>query len=70
MAKSKKTYQIEIEAKLEVEAFDEASARKKIERLLGDRRAIGADVTATGDVWTYAAAMVRDPRKSAAGTAS
>ena len=65
MAKAKKTYRVEIEAKLDVEAFDEASAKKKVEKLLGVRRGIGADVAATGDVWTYAAPLVRDPRKSA-----
>ena len=66
MAKTKKTYRVEIEAKIDVEAFDEASARKKVEKLLGARRELGADVEATGDVWTYAASMVRDPRKATA----
>lgn len=65
MAKTKKTYRVEIEAKLDVDAFDEASAKKKIEKLLGSRRDLGADVEATGEVWTYAAPMVRDPRKAA-----
>jgi hypothetical protein len=64
MAKTKKTYRVEIEAKLDVEAFDEASARKKVEKLLGSRRGIGVDVVSTGDVWTYAAPLVRDPRKA------
>ena len=63
MAKTKKTFRVEIEAKLDVEAFDETSAKKKVEKLLGSRRGLGADVEATGDVWTYAAPMVRDPRK-------
>lgn len=66
MAKAKKTYRVEIEAKLDVEAFDEVSAKKKVEKLLGSRRGIGADVVATGDVWTYAAPLVRDPRKAGA----
>lgn len=66
MAKTKKTYRVEIEAKIDVDAFDEASAKKKIEKLLGSRRDLGADVEATGEVWTYAAPMVRDPRKAAA----
>ena len=66
MAKTKKTYRVEIEAKLDVEAFDAESARKKVEKLLGTTRSLGADVAATGDVWTYAAPIVRDPRKSAA----
>ena len=66
MAKTKKTFRVEIEAKIDVEAFDEASAKKKVEKLLGTRRGLGADVQATGDVWTYAAPMVNDPRKLAA----
>jgi hypothetical protein len=65
MAKTKKTYRVELEAKFDVEAFDEDSARKKVEKLLGSPRALGADVAATGSVWTYAAPLVRDPRKSA-----
>ena len=65
MAKTKKTFRVELEAKFDVEAFDEASAKKKIEKLLGSRRGIGADVEATGEVWTYAAPLVRDPRKTA-----
>ena len=65
MAKTKKTFRVEIEAKLDVSAFDEASAKKKVEKLLGARRDLGLDVEATGDVWTYAAPMVHDPRKAA-----
>jgi hypothetical protein len=64
MAKTKKTFRVEIEAKLDVEAFDEASAKKKVEKLLGSRRGLAQDVEATGQVWTYAAPLVRDPRKS------
>jgi hypothetical protein len=63
MAKTKKTFRIELEAKFDVDAFDEESAKKKVEKLLGSRRGLGADVAATGDVWTYAAVLVRDPRK-------
>jgi hypothetical protein len=58
MAKSKRHFEIEIEAKIRVEAFDEASARKKVEKALAARRNLGADVTATGDVWTYSATQV------------
>lgn len=49
--------------------FDEASAKKKVEKLLGSRRELGADIEATGDIWTYAAALVSDPRKAAGNTA-
>jgi len=53
MPKQKRTFQIEVEAKLVVKAFDEASARKKVERALSANKAIDPDVHATGDVWTY-----------------
>jgi hypothetical protein len=69
MAKTKKTFRVEIEAKIDVEAFDEASAKKKVEKLLGSRRGLAADVESTGDVWTYAAPMVNDPRKATGSTA-
>ena len=58
MAKSKRHFEIEIEAKIRVNAFDEASARKKVEKALAARRQLGTDVTATGDVWTYAATQL------------
>ena len=69
MAKTKKTFRVEIEAKFDVDAFDEASAKKKVEKLLGSRRGLGADVEATGEVWTYAAPMVNDPRKASSNPA-
>ncbi len=55
MPKKKREFEIEIEAKLRVSAFDEASARKKVERALAAGRPVGDDVSATGSVWTYAA---------------
>ena len=58
MPKQKRTFEIEIEAKLLVAAFDEASARKKIEKALAARRELGGDVQSTGAVWTYAATAV------------
>ncbi|MGI8792389.1 MAG: hypothetical protein ACR2H3_04335 [Acidimicrobiales bacterium] len=54
MAKSKRHFEIEIEAKIQVDAFDEASARKKIKKALGVRRPLGQDVSTTRDVWSYA----------------
>lgn len=57
MPKQKRTYEVEIEAKVAVAAFDEESARKKVERALADGRSLGADVAATGEVWTYAATV-------------
>ncbi len=35
-------------------AFDEASARKKVERALAAGRKVATDVEGTGAVWTYA----------------
>ena len=55
MAKSKRQFEIEIEARVRVAAFDEASARKKVEKAMAARRRLRDDVSATGDVWTYAA---------------
>jgi hypothetical protein len=55
MPKRKHQFEVEIEAKLRVEAFDEGSARAKVERALAARRHLAEDVSATGDVWTYAA---------------
>lgn len=58
MAKSKRQFEIEIEAKVVVDAFDEASARKKVEKVLATRRRLGVDVTSTGSVWTYSATQL------------
>lgn len=61
MPKMKRTFQVEIEAKLLVEAFDEASARKKIEKAFGKARALDTDVRANGEVWTYDASPSSAP---------
>ncbi len=53
MPKQKRPFQVEIEAKLTVLAFDEPSARKKVERALAAGRNVGTDVEGTGVVWTY-----------------
>ncbi len=55
MPKRKRQFEVEIEAKLLVSAFDEASARSKVERALSGGRVLDSDVQATGNVWTYAA---------------
>jgi hypothetical protein len=52
--KQKRPYAIEIEARLQVMAFDEDSARRKVERAFTGGRQLGADVAATDAVWTYA----------------
>ena len=54
MPKQKQRFEVEIEAKLTVLAFDEGSARKKVERALAAGRDLDTDVEATGAVWTYA----------------
>ncbi len=54
MPKRKRAFQVEVETKLAVLAFDEESARKKAERALAAGRNVGVDVAGTGAVWTYA----------------
>lgn len=53
MPKQKRSFVVEIEAKLTVQAFDEDSARKKIEKAFAGGRSIGTDVTADA-IWTNA----------------
>jgi hypothetical protein len=60
--KRKRLFEVEIEAKLNVLAFDEESARKKVERAFGAGRNMGADVGATGVVWTYATRPQAEPQ--------
>jgi hypothetical protein len=54
MPKQKRPFVVEIEAKLTVHAFDEDSARKKIEKAFTSGRPLGVDVDAGAGVWTYA----------------
>lgn len=54
MPKQKRPFLVEIEAKLKVHAFDEDSARKKVEKAFSSERPLGADVYAGEAVWTYA----------------
>ena len=54
MPKQKRPYVVEIEAKLIVHAFDEDSARKKVEKAFASGRPLGVDVHAGAAVWTYA----------------
>ena len=53
MPKQKRPFDVEIEAKLTVYAFDEDSARKKVEKAFSSGRALGTDVHAGEGVWTY-----------------
>ncbi len=57
MPKQKRSFEVLIETKLSVQAFDQASAQRKVERALGKGRAVDTDVTATGEVWVYDATM-------------
>ena len=54
MPKQKRLFEVEVEAKLTVLAFDEGSARKKVERALRIGHNLDTDVEATGAVWIYA----------------
>jgi c-di-GMP-binding flagellar brake protein YcgR len=54
MPKQKRPFAVEIEAKVTVLAFDEESARKKVERALAAGRRVGADIEGTGAIWMYA----------------
>ena len=54
MPKQKRPFVVEIEAKLTVYAFDEDSARKKVEKAFASGRPLGVDVDAGVGVWTYA----------------
>lgn len=54
MPKQKRPFVVEIEAKLAVQAFDEDSARKKVEKAFTSGRSLGTDVHAGKAVWTYA----------------
>lgn len=64
MPKQKRPFVVEIEAKLTVHAFDEESARKKVEKAFPSGRVVGLDVNAGAGVWTY----VVVPQQDAAGT--
>jgi hypothetical protein len=53
MPKYKKPFEVLVEAKLAVDAFDETAARTKVERAFADGRVIADDVSATANTWTY-----------------
>ena len=60
MPKHKRPFVVEIEAKLPVQAFDEDSARKKVEKAFATGRVLGVDVEAGAGVWTYAVVPPED----------
>ncbi len=53
MPKRKRSFEVLIEAKLSVQAFDRESARRKVERALAAGRTVDTDVTSSGQVWVY-----------------
>ena len=60
MPKQKRPFVVEIEAKLTVHAFDEDSARKKVEKAFASGRVLGVDVNAGTGVWTYVVVPAQD----------
>ena len=60
MPKQKRPFVVEIEAKLTVHAFDEDSARRKVEKAFASGRPLGPDVDAGAGVWTYAVVPPED----------
>jgi len=60
MPKQKQPFVVEIEAKLTVQAFDEDSARKKVEKAFARGRVLAVDVEAGAGVWTYAVVPPED----------
>lgn len=57
MPKQKRSFVVPIEAELTVEAFDAASAQKKVERALRKVHTLEADVASTDRVWVYEASV-------------
>jgi hypothetical protein len=53
MPKRKRSFEVLIEAKLSVQAFDLESARRKVERALAPGRLVDTDVRSSGQVWIY-----------------
>jgi len=60
MPKQKRSFVVPIEAELTVEAFDAASAQKKVERTLRKIHTLEADVATSERIWIYDAS-VTDP---------
>lgn len=64
MPKQKRPFEVLIETKLSVQAFDQASAQRKVERALAKGRVLDTDVESTGDVWVYDAIVTGAAAKS------
>jgi hypothetical protein len=57
MPKQKRSFVVPIEAELTVEAFDAASAKKKVDRALRKVHTLESDVTSSDRVWIYEATV-------------
>lgn len=55
MPKQKRSFEVLIEAKLTVEAFDEASAQRKVERALSKPHLVDPDVWTTEQIAVHEA---------------
>lgn len=55
MPKQKRSFVVPIEVELTVEAFDSASAKKKVERALRKVHTLEADVALSDRMWVYEA---------------
>lgn len=55
LSNNKQTFEFKVEAELSVQAMDEASARRKLERAFGVGQPFGSDVRTTGGVSIHAA---------------
>lgn len=53
MPKQKRSFLVPVEAEVMVEAFDAASAKKKVERALRKVHTLEADLSSTERVWIY-----------------
>jgi hypothetical protein len=60
MPKQKRSFEVLIEAKLSVDAFDEESAHRKVERALAKPHLVDADVWTTGKVSVHTATSGED----------
>lgn len=58
--KRKRQFEVDVQTKLIVHAFDATTATKKVDEALKDRRHLGPDVTATGEVWSNAGRQIVD----------
>ncbi len=60
MPKQKRSFEVLIETKLSVEAFDAASAQKKVQRAMAKPHLVDSDVWTTSQVWIYDATPSED----------